>query len=195
MWASRTCSSRCTTTSSTWTTSSPELADAPDKNEGRRVQVLWQRDPGVSESLSRPYVADPAADLAYMEARMWTWAWYIQSKILRGELWEAVSGLASVRDVVLFRLLAISQEIRYRGARFAEEVVGEHAAAVARTLGTLDKESLLEALRTTVGLYLELADPLLERHDVEPARPARQTVLSALDAGLSWQPSSLQRDT
>jgi hypothetical protein len=166
-----------------------ELADAPDKNEGRKAHVLWQRDPGVSEALSRPHVADPAADLAYVEARMWTWAWYIQSKILRGELWEAVSGLGSVRDWVLFRLLAMSQEIRYRGARFAEESVGEHAAAVAGTLGTLDKESLLEALRAAVRLYLELADPLLERHEVQRASPARQTVLSALEAGLSWQPS------
>jgi len=168
-----------------------ELADAPRKNDFRKVQVLWQRDPHVSEALSRPYVADPAADLAYMEARIWTWSWYIQSKILRGELWEAVSGLAFVRTAVLFRLLAMSQKIRFRGARFAEQTVGEYSGAVARTLGSLENESLLEALRTTVSLYVELADPLLDRYGVEPARPARQTVLSALEAGLSWRPSNL----
>jgi hypothetical protein len=166
-----------------------ELADATRKNEGRKVQVLWQRDPGVTEALSQRYVADPAADLAHLEARMWAWTWYIQSKILRGELWEAVSGLGYVRDVVTFRLLAMSQNIRYRGARFAEQFVGEHAGALARTLGSLDRESLLEALRTTVHLYVELVDPLLEQHGVDPARPARKAVLSALEAGLSWRPS------
>jgi hypothetical protein len=167
-----------------------ELADAPRRNEGRKVQVLWQRHPAVAEALSRPHVADPTADLAYLEARMWTWTWYIQTKILRGELWEAESGLGFVRDRVLFRLLAMGREIRYRGARFAEQVVGEHEGAVARTLGALDKKSLLEALRASVRLYLELADPLLERYGVEPAGSARQVVLSALEAGLSWQPSA-----
>jgi hypothetical protein len=167
-----------------------ELADAPRKNEGRKVQVLWQRDAEVSEAFSQLYVAEPATDLAYMESRMWTWTWYIQSKILRGELWEAVSALNFVRDMVLFRLLAIAQGIRYRGARYAEQVVREQAGAVARTLGSLDNESLLEALRATVRLYLELADPLLEQYGVEPARPARRTVLSALEAGLSWRPSN-----
>jgi hypothetical protein len=165
-----------------------ELADAQARNEGRKVRMLWQREPGVTEALSRPYEPDPVADLAYSEARIWTWVWYIQSKILRGELWEAVSGLSFVRDQVLFRLLATSQEIRYRGARFAEESVGGHAATVARTLGKLDQQALLEALRTTVGLYLELADPLLERHNIKPADTARQAVMPALEAGLSWQP-------
>src|SRR6266540_3561125 len=122
-----------------------------------------------------------------METRMWAWTWYIQSKILRGELWEAVSALAFVRDTVLFRLLAMHQKIRYRGARFAEKVIGERADAFVRTLGSLDKRSLLEALRTAVHLYVELADPLLERYGVQPARPARQTVLPALEAGLSWR--------
>jgi hypothetical protein len=158
-----------------------ELADAPDKNQGRRVLVLWQRDDEVANALSRPPVADPPGDLTDMEARMWTWTWYIQSKILRGELWEAVSALNFVRDVVLFRLLAMTRDVRFRGARFTEGLVGEHAGSMERTLGTLDRESLLEALRTAVRLYLDLADPLLARHGVEPARAARTTVLQALE--------------
>lgn len=166
-----------------------ELVDAPIENEGRNVRVLWQRDPAVSEALSRPYTSDPKNDLAFMEARMWTWTWYIQSKIIRGELWGAVSGLSLVRDVVLFRLLAMSREIRYRGARFAEQVVGERGGAFAQTLGSLDQESLLEALRTTVSLYVELADPSFEQYGLEPEHRARRTVRTALEAGLSWQPT------
>jgi hypothetical protein len=158
-----------------------ELADAPAKNEGRRVIVLWQRDDEVANALSRPLVPNPPGDLTNMEARMWTWTWYIQSKILRGELWEAVSALNFVRDVVLFRLLAMTRDVRYRGARFAEGLVGEHAGSLKRTQATLDRDSLLEALRTTVHLYLDLADPLLARHGVEPARAARTTVLRALE--------------
>jgi hypothetical protein len=38
---------------------------------------------------------------------MWTWSWYIQTKVLRGELYEALDGLQYVRDNVLFKLLAM----------------------------------------------------------------------------------------
>ncbi len=167
-----------------------ELAEAPDKNDGRRVHVLWQHDDRVGKALSRPYIADPFADLTYLETRMWTWTWYIQSKILRGELWEAVSGLTTLRNVVIFRLLAMTMSLRHRGSRFAEELVGEHAASIERTHGTLDKGPLLDALRTTVRLYLKLADPLLTQYGVDPVRAARSAVLPALEAGLLWQPAS-----
>jgi hypothetical protein len=166
-----------------------ELAEAPDRNDGRRVHVLWQRDDTVGIALSRPHIADPFADLTYLETRMWTWTWYIQSKILRGELWEAVSGLTTLRNVVLFRLLAMTMNLRHRGSRFAEELVGEHAVSIERTRGALDKGSLLDALRTTVRLYFELADPLLAQHGVDPVRAARDAVLPALEAGLLWQPA------
>lgn len=170
-----------------------EIAQAAKKNEGRRTFILWQRDDQLSNALSRPYVASPVKDLTYLEARMWTWTWYIQSKVLRGELWEAVSALNFVRDTVLFRLLAMSQESRYRGARFAEELQGEHAEEVERTLGVLSGESLLDALRTTVRLYQGLADPLLARYGVPPAGSARATVLPALEAGLLWRPTDSGR--
>jgi Streptomycin adenylyltransferase len=163
-----------------------ELADAPTRNDGRTVQVLWQRDPRVTAALSRPVRTDPAADLAYLEARVWTWTWYIQSKILRGELWEAAAGVAMIREAVLFRLLALRRGIRYRGSRFAEQVVGEYAGDFNSTLSSLDRESLLEALRTAVKLYVELADPLLDQYGVARAARARSAVLDALAAGLNW---------
>ena len=167
-----------------------ELAEMSSRNEGRLALVLWRRDQGVASAFSQSHVSDIPIDLEYMEARMWTWTWYIQSKILRGELWEAVSGLTFVRDRVLFRLLAITQDVRHRGARFAEALVGEHAASVAGTYGTLHQESLLESLRNTVQLYMVLADPLLAQHGVNPVGAARKAVIAALDAGLSWRPVS-----
>ncbi|HKW60307.1 MAG TPA: hypothetical protein VJR46_11210 [Candidatus Dormibacteraeota bacterium] len=165
-----------------------ELWEAAEKNNGRQTLVLWQRDPRVTQVLSQPYVADVPADLAYLEARIWTWAWYIQSKILRGELWEAVSGLNTVRDVVLFRLFALARDVRFRGARFAEELVGERRAAVELTQARVDRESLQVALRATVSLYLELADPLLMRYGVQPNEAARKTVMPALEAGPAFVP-------
>ena len=45
---------------------------------------------------------------------------------------------------------------------------------------------MLEALRASMDLYVNLADPLLELYGVDAAREARTVVLDALKAGLEW---------
>ena len=169
------------------------LADAAERNLGRQVQVLWERTHEVSAALSHPYVADPVADLNYLEARIWTWTWYIQSKILRGELWEAASALNFVRDAALFRLLALEHGMRFRGARHVQGLLGGRAVTFAQTQTAVEQLALLAALRATVRLYLELADPLLAGHGVLPNIEARKIVMRALDAGLSWRPDDTER--
>jgi len=125
-----------------------------------------------------------------MEARIWTWSWYIQSKVLRGELYEALDGLQYVRDQVLFRLLAFDGERRPAGGRRAEAVVGDHRDAFARTIPrSLDPATVLASLREEIDLYRVLADPLLERHGIGTGE-ARTVVLRALDLGLDWTPRS-----
>src|SRR5947208_2499306 len=79
-------------------------------------------------ALSDPHRSDPGRDLVWLEDRVWTWAWYAQSKILRGELYEALSSLSWMREWVIFRLLAMRGSVRYRGARFAEELLAPYEA-------------------------------------------------------------------
>jgi hypothetical protein len=165
------------------------LSDLAEQNHGRPVHVLWERDGRLSAALPGEPAHDPAADLEWMEARMWTWVWYTHSKILRGELYEAIDALNVVRGWVLFRLTALRAGEPTRGARFAEERIGDRAAEFARTAaGPLDREALLEALRASVRLYLEMADPLLEHHGLEKAGEARVAVRDALERGLDWFP-------
>jgi hypothetical protein len=160
-------------------------SDVAEQNHGRDVHVLWERDGRVSAAL--PGERDPhdlAERLAWFEARMWTWSWYVQSKIVRGELFEAVDGLNYIRVVVLFRLLAEHRGVEYKGARFVESLMGDLTERFARTLPGHDASDVLEALRETIALYRDLADPLLEAHAVEPATDARRVALDALDRGL-----------
>lgn len=160
---------------------------AAEHNDGLPAVVLWEREP-ISGALPGTYAPEVAAGVGWLEARIWTWSWYIQSKILRGELYEALDGLQYVRDQVLFRLLAFHGERRPAGGRRAEAVVGDHGDAFARTVPTsLDPASVLAALRAEIDLYRRLADPLLERHGIETAE-ARTGVLRALDLGLDWTP-------
>jgi predicted nucleotidyltransferase len=158
---------------------------AAEHNDGLPAVVLWEREP-ISDALPGTYDPEIAAGVRWLEARIWTWSWYIQSKVLRGELYEALDGLQYVRDQVLFRLLAFHGERRPAGGRRAEAVVGELGDAFARTVPTsLDPASVLAALREEIDLYRRLADPLLERHGLETA-DARTVVLRALDLGLDW---------
>src|SRR3989442_7295966 len=55
-----------------------ELADASERNDGREVRVLWERERGVvADALAPPHKPDPAGELSFMESRIWTWTWYI----------------------------------------------------------------------------------------------------------------------
>jgi hypothetical protein len=162
---------------------------AAEHNDGLPAVVLWEREP-ISDVLPGTYAPEVAAGVRWMEARIWTWSWYIQSKVLRGELYEALDGLQYVRDQVLFRLLAFHGERRPAGGRRAEAVVGDHRDAFARTIPrSLDPATVLAALREEIDLYRVLADPFLERHGIETAE-ARTVVLRALDLGLDWTPRS-----
>jgi hypothetical protein len=161
---------------------------AAEHNEGLPAVVLWEREP-ISAALPGTYRSDFTADIRWMEARIWTWSWYIQSKVLRGELYEALDGLQYVRDQVLFRLLAFGRGDRPAGGRRAEAVVGDHADTFARTVPiSLDRAAFLEALRVEIDLYRLLADPLLARHGVDLAIEARAVILRALELGLNWTP-------
>jgi hypothetical protein len=161
---------------------------AAEHNDGLPAVVLWERE-AISAALPGTHRLDVVADLRWMEARIWTWSWYIQSKVVRGELYEALDGLQYVRDQVLFRLLAFGRGDRPAGGRRAEAVVGKHAAAFARTVpNALDRAAVLDALRAEIDLYRLLADPLLARHGANANIDARTVVLGALDLGLDWTP-------
>lgn len=161
---------------------------AAEHNDGLPAVVLWEREP-ISTALPGTYGSDLAADVRWMEARIWTWSWYIQSKVLRGELYEALDGLQYVRDQVLFRLLAFGRGDRPAGGRRAEAAVGDHVDAFARTVPTaLERAALMDALRAEIDLYRRLADPLLARHGVDLAIDARSVILRALELGLEWTP-------
>jgi hypothetical protein len=158
------------------------------RNAGLATHVLWERDGIVSSALPGQYEEDLAADLRWIEDRMWTWSWYVQTKVLRGELYEALDGLQYIRDNVLFRLLAMQRGERASAARRVEARTGTWTRQFAETVPVLSGESMLTALRASMALYQSLADPLLDRYGVEVSEDARAVVLEALEAGLAWKP-------
>ena len=158
------------------------------RNAGLAALILWERDGVVSSALPAEYQENHVTDLQWIEERVWTWSWYIQTKVLRGELYETLDGLQYMRDNVLFKLLAIHRGERPGGARRVEPRLGEWAQQFADTLPELSGESMMNALRATMTLYQALADPLLNQYRVEAAQAARAAALGALEAGFDWNP-------
>ena len=157
------------------------LGDLSAKNGDMPSWVIWSQDDDIAVALGGP--ADAAGvDLAWIEARMWTWVWYTHSKILRGELYEALDALQYLRGNVLFALLAETSGVRPYGSRRAEQHVGELGPQFARTVPALERAAIMDALQAIVELYLKLADPLLEQRGVERDEDARAAVLSKLRA-------------
>ena len=155
------------------------LGELSAKNGGMAIWVVWAEDDDIAVALRDP--ADAAGvDLAWFEARMWTWVWYTHSKVLRGELYEALDALQYLRGNVLFALLAESAGVKPYGSRRAEQHVGELGSLFARTVPALERDTVMDALRATVELYLKLADPLLEQRGLKRDEDAREVVLIKL---------------
>jgi predicted nucleotidyltransferase len=156
------------------------LGELAEKNGGMATWVVWART-DLEHILSEP-VESAGADLAWIEARMWTWVWYTHSKILRGELYEALDALQYLRSNVLFALLAESAGMKPYGSRRAEQHVGDLGPRFARTAPAFERTQVMDALQATVELYLELADPLLDERGLERDEDAREVVLAKLRA-------------
>lgn len=164
------------------------LKDFPEPEEDLPCHIVWQRDEFLSGKVAGAQVPTSEVNVDWMEARMWTWVWYTQTKILRGELYEALDALQFIRSRVLFPLLAMTRRTRPGGSRRAEQLVGELKQDFAATSPSLDASAAMRSLQVSAALYMRLADPLLQSQGSDTAERARGPVLDALDAGLDWEP-------
>ena len=164
-------------------------SDIGARNAGLATHVVWEREAAISSRLGVQAQDDAAAQLRWFEHRMWTWCWYVQSKILRGELYEAIEGLQYLRNNVLFPLVARRRGDRPSGSRRVESILDELEGRFRETVPRHDADEALSALRASMSLYLELADPLLEGHGIDRLEDARELVLRALELGRDWEPS------
>lgn len=166
------------------------LTEFPHPQTDLPCHVVWQSGTLLTERLVATSPPQPRVDLAWIEDRMWTWVWYTQTKILRGEIYEALDAIQFLRSNVLFPLLSVIHAKRPGGSRRMEQLVGDLEEDFAATVAAPDRPATMRALEKTVELYLALADPLLEQHGIEKAVAARRATLRALRGGLEFKPAT-----
>jgi hypothetical protein len=162
------------------------LSDFPQVDQ-LPCHIVWERDGLLTDRLATAPSPSPRVDGAWLEARMWTWIWYTHSKILRGEVYEALDALQFMRSRVLFPLLAVTRGRRPGGSRRAEHLVDEYQEDFEATVAAPSRSATMEALEKTADLYLRLADPILEQQRVPKAEDARRVALAALQQGLKFK--------
>jgi predicted nucleotidyltransferase len=122
-----------------------------------RPIVLWSRDKGaVEEKLDRADISWPNLDADWFEARAWIWLHYGAARALRGELFEAISMLAFLRDQVLGPMLHRRAGRPQRGARRVEAYRLDETGQLAATVARHDFGSVKASLVVAVELYLKL---------------------------------------
>jgi len=130
-----------------------------------------------SEALGPPR---PSAEgLSELNQKFWTLCWYAFGKIERGELWEALDGLHSIRTLALVSLLDWSAERPHEGYRRLERKTNrEQASRLSATVAPMQAVALHAALRAEVELFRELRAALLDRYGLT-IDPAPEEVLES----------------
>jgi hypothetical protein len=81
--------------------------------------VLKDTDGHVRALVARSEVLGPprpsAEGLSELNQKFWTWCWYAFGKLVRGELWEALDGINSIRSLALVPLLDCAAERPHEG--------------------------------------------------------------------------------
>jgi len=108
-----------------------------------------------SEGLEPPQPT--TEDLLDLNQRFWIWCWYVFGKIVRGELWEALDGLHSIRSLALVPLLDWAAERHHEGYRRLERKTDPEAASrLMVTVAPVEPQALYAALQAEIQLFRSL---------------------------------------
>jgi predicted nucleotidyltransferase len=131
------------------------------KDTDARVGTVAAR----SEALGPPR---PSAEgLSELNQKFWTWCWYAFGKIERGELWEALDSLHSIRSLALVPLLDWAGERPHEGYRRLERKTNqEQASLLLATVAPMRARALHAALRAEVELFRELRATVLDSYEL-----------------------------
>jgi hypothetical protein len=120
--------------------------------------ILWDRDGEVRLGLSRGQAIYPQPDLQWIEDRFWVWVHYLVAKIARGELFEALDGLAFIRRRVLGPLILLESGRQPDGVRRVESCTPSFVNQLSAAVGAHDRASCRDALAAALALYVSLRD-------------------------------------
>ncbi|HKO81433.1 MAG TPA: hypothetical protein VJU78_13600, partial [Chitinophagaceae bacterium] len=123
--------------------------------------ILYDANQQLKDILLKTEAKYPFPDYQWIEDRFWTWIHYAIAKIGRGELFEALDFLSSIRMIVLGPLVQIKNGNLPRGVRKVEmSVAADDLNKLIRTTASYERSSIIKALEACIELYCELRKQL-----------------------------------
>lgn len=136
-----------------------------------------------SERLALPQPT--TEELLDLNQKFWIWCWYVFGKIVRGELWEALDGLHSIRSLALVPLLDWAAERPHEGYRRLERKTDATTAShLMATVAPVQPEALYAALQAEMELFCSLRAVVFDQHGVT-FDPTSEEVLES-EMGRRW---------
>ena len=137
----------------------PKWKDRPVlKDDSGSLAALVARSAGAGPDRPTPEA------LAELEQKFWTWCWYVFGKIVRGELWEALDGLHTIRSLALLPLLDRAAGRPHEGYRRLERKLDPRTSGLlAATVVPLQPGALCAALQAEIALFRELRAIVFDR--------------------------------
>ena len=118
-----------------------------------------------SEGLAPP--RPTSEELLNLNQEFWIRCWYVFGKIERGELWEALDGLHSIRSLALLPMMDWAAERLHEGYRRLESKTDARAASrLMATVAAVEPEALYAALEAEIELFRRLRAVLFERYEL-----------------------------
>jgi predicted nucleotidyltransferase len=109
-------------------------------------------------------LAPTSETLLELDQKFWILCWYVFGKIMRGEHWEALHGIHTIRSDVLLPELDWRAGRPHEGDRRLEiKLDPEMAERLTETLAPLEAEALHDALQAEISMFRDLRKPLFER--------------------------------
>jgi predicted nucleotidyltransferase len=124
-----------------------------------------------SEGLAPPQPT--SEELLELNQKFWIWCWYVFGKIMRGELWEALDGIHSIRSLALTPLFDWAHE-GYR--RLERKTDPEAASRLMATVAAVEPQALYAALQAEMELFRSLRGVVFDRYGLS-FDPAPEEVL------------------
>lgn len=159
------------------------------RTKDRDVLLFWDKSGELSAwkdkcAEVRETYAPTQESLQYFEDRFWTWCIYADSKIRRGELWEARDMIEYLRNKVMVALISYSKSLPFEGNRRLETKFSDET--VSQLQSTLQKghspKGYANALLSLADLYVELMDRAIKQFRLEIRRKGNESVRKILAA-------------
>lgn len=138
--------------------------------------ILWQRNNCISEVLELEEARFPIPSLQWIEDRFWVWVHYGAGKIARGEIFETIEFISSLRQMVIGPLLLMKNGKLPRGVRKIEIDAPESIGLLKETVSTYSVESCAKSLSVIIQMYLELRESFLTEDFIKRAEAEKYSL-------------------